>query len=49
MQVTINVPDNLPLASVETFVQRFEKLGFGKSNTDVFGLTIKNNLKTFVD
>ena len=25
MQVTINVPDNLPLASVETFVQRIEK------------------------
>ena len=25
MQVTINVPDNLPLATVEKFVQRIEK------------------------
>lgn len=25
MQVTINVPDNLPLATVEKYVQRIEK------------------------
>jgi hypothetical protein len=25
MQVTINVPDNLPLATVEKFVQRIER------------------------
>lgn len=25
MQVTINVPDNLPMATVEKFVQRIEK------------------------
>lgn len=31
MQVTINVPDNLPLATVEKFVQRIERRLIKKS------------------